>query len=149
VTGDNRLARCMVLAASPYAAGTESEEAANMIHQNGQWIWVDNTSRDQVVGAFFGLGAAYDLVDDAGVKSDIADLATRLIGFISQHQWSPNDDVLNTFVARPEELQMLVQVARHVNPSNSISGPPCCRCMRAWWWMSRPTLRTSSSTWIT
>jgi uncharacterized protein (TIGR03437 family) len=123
VTGDNRLARCMVLASSPYAAGIESQEAANTIHQNSPWIWVDNTSRDQVVGAFFGLGAAYDLVDDATVKSDIGDLATRLSGFIAQHQWSPNDDISNTFVVRPEELQMLVQVARHVNPSNSISGP--------------------------
>jgi uncharacterized protein (TIGR03437 family) len=123
VTGDNRLARCMVLAASPYAAGIESEEAKNTIHQNGSWIWVDNTSRDQVVGAFFGLGAAYDLVDDAAVKSGIGDLATRLIGFIAQHQWSPNDDFSNTFAVRPEELQMLLQVARHVDPSNSISGP--------------------------
>jgi uncharacterized protein (TIGR03437 family) len=123
VTGDNRLARCMVLAASPYAAGIESEEAANTIHQNPPWIWVDNTSRDQVVGAFFGLGVAYDVVDDATVKSDIADLTTRLIGFIAQHQWSPNDDISNTFVVRPEELQMLVQVARYVNPSNSINGP--------------------------
>ena len=123
VTGDNRLARCMVLAASPYAAGIEREEAANTIHQNGQWIWVDNTSRDQVVGAFFGLGAAFDLVDDATVKSGIADLATRLIGFVAPHQWSPNDDISNTFELRPEELQMLLQVARHVNPSNSISGP--------------------------
>jgi uncharacterized protein (TIGR03437 family) len=123
VTGDNRLARCMVLASSPYAAGIESEEAANTIHQNPPWIWVDNTSRDQVVGAFFGLGAAYDVVDDATVESDIADLATRLIGFIAQHQWSPNDDISNTFALRPEELQMLLQVARHVNPSNSISGP--------------------------
>ena len=101
VTGDNRLARCMVLAASPYAAGIESEEAENTIHQNPPWIWVDNTSRDQVVGAFFGLGAAYDVVDDATVKSDIADLATRLIGFIAQHQWSPNDDVSNTFASAP------------------------------------------------
>jgi len=123
VTGDNRLARCMVLAASPYAAGIESEEAANKIYPNGQWIWVDNTSRDQVVGAFFGLGAAYDVVDDATVKSDIADLTTRLIGFIADHQWSPNDDISNTFVLRPEELQMLVQVARHVNPSISIGNP--------------------------
>jgi uncharacterized protein (TIGR03437 family) len=123
VTGDNRLARCMVLASSPYAAGIESEEVKNTIHQNPPWVWVGNTSRDQVVGAFFGLGAAYDLVDDAGVKSDIADLTTRLIGFIAQHQWSPNDDVSNTFVVRPEELQMLVQVARHVNPSSSINGP--------------------------
>jgi uncharacterized protein (TIGR03437 family) len=123
VTGDNRLARCIVRADSPYAAGIESEEAANMIHQNPPWIWVDNTSRDQVVGAFFGLGAAYDVVDDATVKSDIADLTTRLIGFIADHQWSPNDDISNTFVLRPEELQMLVQVARHVNPSISIGSP--------------------------
>jgi uncharacterized protein (TIGR03437 family) len=123
VTGDSRLARCMVLADSPYAAGIESEEVNNKIHQNPPWIWVDNTSRDQVVGAFFGLGVAYDVVDDAGVKSDIADLTTRLSGFIAQHQWSPNDDVSNSFALRPEELQMLMQVARHVNPSNSINAP--------------------------
>jgi uncharacterized protein (TIGR03437 family) len=75
------------------------------------------------VGAFFGLGAAFDLVNDATVKSGISDLATRLIGFVAAHQWSPNDDVSNTFLLRPEELQMLLQVARHVNPANDISGP--------------------------
>src|SRR5205085_1468460 len=56
------------------------------------------------------------------LKSGISDLATRLAGFISRHQWSPNDDISNTFEFRPEELQMLLQVARHVNPSNSIGG---------------------------
>jgi len=123
VTGDNRLARCIVAANSPYAASIQTEEGHNTIHQNPPWFWVDNTSRDEVVGAFFGLGAAYDLVDDTGVKSTISDLATRLIGFIAHHFWSPNDDISNTFEVRPEELQMLLQVARHVNPSNSISGP--------------------------
>ncbi|HEY2014015.1 MAG TPA: hypothetical protein VGH38_10975 [Bryobacteraceae bacterium] len=123
VTGDNRIARCMVMANSPYAAGIQNEEASNTIHQNSPWIWVDNTSRDQVVGVFFGLGAAFDVVDDASVKSSISDLATRVIGFISGHQWSPNDDVSNTFELRPEELQMLLQVARHVNPANTVSGP--------------------------
>ena len=123
VTGDNRLARCMAQASSPYAAGIQNEEAANTIHQNPPWIWVDNTSRDEVVGAFFGLGAAFDVVDDPAVKSGISDLATRLIGFVSNHQWSPNDDISNTFVLRPEELQMLLQVARHVNPANTVSGP--------------------------
>ena len=91
VTGDNRLARCMVLASSPYALGIATEEAHNTVHQNPPWIWLDNTSRDEIVGAFFGLGAAYDLVDDPAVKSGIADLATRLIGFIQPHYWSPND----------------------------------------------------------
>lgn len=123
VTGDNRLARCMVPADWQYAAGIANEEASNSVRQNPPWIWVDNTSRDQVVGAFFGLGVAFDLVDDPMVKSGVSDLVTRLIGFISRHQWSPNDDISNTFLVRPEELQMLLQVARHVNPANSVSGP--------------------------
>jgi uncharacterized protein (TIGR03437 family) len=123
VTGDNRLARCMVLASSPYAAPISSQELSNTIKQNPPWIWVDNTSRDEVVGAFFGLGAAFDLVNDSSVRSDISDLTTRLLGFITDHWWSPNDDITNTFEERPEELQMLLDVARHVNPSNKVSGP--------------------------
>lgn len=123
VTGDNRLARCIVVASSPYAAGIASEESHNTIHQATPYFWVDNTSRDEVVGAFFGLGVTFDLVDDADVKATVSDVATRLIGFISRHQWSPNDDINNTFQVRPEELQMLIQVARHINPSNSVSGP--------------------------
>ncbi len=123
ITGDNRLARCMVPISSPWEQGIANEEAANGIHQNAPWIWVDNTSRDQVVGVFFGLAAAFDLVDDAAVKSGASDLATRMIGFISRHQWSPNDDLGNTFLLRPEELQMLLQVARHLNPANGVSGP--------------------------
>src|SRR5450759_4729240 len=93
VTGDSRLARCMVLVNSPYAAGIASEEANNGIHQSPPWIWVDNTSRDQVVGVFFGLGVAFDLVNDPAVKTGVSDLVTRLIGFISRHQWSPNDNI--------------------------------------------------------
>src|SRR5690242_9755259 len=34
VTGDNQLARCMVLASSPYAAGIASEESANHLISN-------------------------------------------------------------------------------------------------------------------
>lgn len=123
VTGDSRLARCIVPASSPYAAGIESEEAANTIHQAPPYIWVDNTSRDEVVGAFFGLAVAYDFVSDASVKSGVSALTARLIGFISSHQWSPNDDISNTFLIRPEELQMLLTVANHVDPSGNVSGP--------------------------
>jgi hypothetical protein len=123
VTGDNRLARCMFFWNSPYAVGMENEEAHNTINQNLPWIWIGNTSRDQIVGAFFGLGVAYDLVDDDWVKTTVSNLTTLLIGYISRHRWSPNDDYLSTFELRPESLQMLLQVARHVNPSNSVHGP--------------------------
>jgi uncharacterized protein (TIGR03437 family) len=123
VTGDSRLARCMVPADWPYAAGIAREEAQHTINQNPPWMWVDSTSRDQVVGAFFGLGVAFDVVDDDQVRSGVRDLATRLVGYISRHNWSPNDDLTTTFQLRPEELQMLLEVARHVNPSNQVSGP--------------------------
>lgn len=123
VTGDNRLARCMAPAGSPYAPSIEREEAHNGIHYNSFWMWMGGTSRDQVVGAFFGLAAAFDMVEDAGVRKSVSDLATRLIGFISRHQWSPDDDISTIFELRPESLQMLLQVARHLNPSNSVSGP--------------------------
>jgi len=123
ITGDNRLARCIVLANSPYAAGIAREEAANGIIYNQPWFWVGNTSRDQVVGAIFGLGVAYDLVDDAAVKSTVSDVVTRVVGYISRHQWSPNDEISSTFRLRPEGLQMLLEVARHVNPANDVSGP--------------------------
>ncbi len=123
VTGDNRLARCIVRADSPFAAGIESEEAHNTVHQAGAFVWLDNTSRDQVVGAIFGLAVAYDLVSDAQVKQDAADLVGRLIGFVSRHQWSPNDDIANTFLLRPEELRMLLAVANHVNPNQPVSPP--------------------------
>jgi hypothetical protein len=123
VTGDNRLARCLVPANSPYAAEIEREEAHHTIHHHAPWIWIDNTSRDQVVGALFGLGVAYDLVNDPTVKANIRDLVTRLIGFVAHHQWSPNDDILNTFLVRPEQLHMLLQMAHHINPAQAIRGP--------------------------
>ena len=107
----------------PFAAGIASEEAGNGVNQNPPLTWIDNTSRDQVVGAFFGLGVAFDLVDDPAVKTSASDLITRMIGFISRHQWSPNDNLTGTFQIRPEELQMLLQVARHVNPANTVEGP--------------------------
>jgi hypothetical protein len=62
-------------------------------------------------------------VDDFGIKQRISNLVTLLIGYLSGHLRSPNDDIASTFEVRPEELQMLLQVARHVNPVNIVSGP--------------------------
>lgn len=123
VTGDNRLARCAFAADSPYAQGIESEEAGNTIVPAGTWVWVDDTTRDQIVGAFFGLCAAFDLVNDPAVKSGVSNLTTLLLRYIHDHAWSPNDDISSTFLLRPEELQTIVQVGRHINPNNGISGP--------------------------
>ncbi|HYW40571.1 MAG TPA: hypothetical protein VE957_20900 [Terriglobales bacterium] len=123
VTGDNRLARCMFAASWQFAAGIESEESANTINMAPPWVWVDHTSRDEVVGVFFGLATAYDFVNDPGVHSSIGPIASRIAHYISDHLWSPGDDITTTFLVRPEELQMLLDTTRHVNPGDSISGP--------------------------
>ena len=123
VTGNNQVARCMFAANWQFAAGIESEEAGNSVKQSAPWVWIDNTSRDEIVGVFFGLGVAYDMVDDPGVKSSIGPLASRIAHFIADHQWSPDDDITTTFRVRPEELQAMLDVTRHVNPGDSISGP--------------------------
>ena len=120
VTGTNLLARCMVPANSPYAAGISSEENANGVYTNSSsgWIWIGNTSRDEYTGVIFGLGVAYDMIDDATVKSNIAALVTRLVRFLSGNNWSvvlPGGGSSTTFLVRPEEMLALVQVGRHVN----------------------------------
>jgi len=118
VTGNNLLARCIVQANSPYAAGIASEEAANKIIQAAPWFWVANTSRDQYVGAIFGLGIAYDMVNDAGVQNSISSLVTLLVRFLTGNNWTiAKQGSGDSFLLRPDELLALLQVARHVNPN--------------------------------
>jgi len=123
VTGDNRLARCMFTANWQFAGNVAGQESANSINTNSPWVWVDNTSRDEVIGVFFGLATAYDFVNDPGVHSSIGPIASPIAHYISDHLWSPDNDITTTFLIRPEELQMLIDTTRHVNPGDSISGP--------------------------
>lgn len=121
VTGTNLLARCLVPLNSPYSAGIQSEEATNGIYTNSSagYFWVGNTSRDQYMGVAFGLGVAYDMVNDAGVRSTISQLAARLVGFLTGNAWNivmPNGTISTTFLIRPDEILTLLQVGRHVNP---------------------------------
>ncbi|HEY3840636.1 MAG TPA: hypothetical protein VGL72_28885, partial [Bryobacteraceae bacterium] len=123
VTGNNRLARCMFAQNWQFANYVAMSQSSNTVNQAPPWEWVDNTSRDEIVGALFGLAAAYDFVNDPGVKSAAGALAARIAGYVSGHNWTPNDSLANTFLDRPEELQNLLDLTRHVDPGNSISGP--------------------------
>ena len=121
VTGINLLARCLVPVDSPYAAGIRSEEAGNGIHVTPLYIWVGNTSRDQYSGVMFGLGVAYDMVDDADVKASITDLVTRLIDFLRGHNWNvqmPDGSISTSFIGRGDQQLSFLQIGRHVNPSH-------------------------------
>src|SRR5207244_8045325 len=120
VTGTNLLARCLVPIDSPYAAGIRNEEASNGVYTNSPagWIWVGNTSRDQYSGALFGLAVAYDMVTDAGIKTSIGDLVTRLVDFLNGHDWSvamPDGTSSTSFLIRPDQIETFLAIGRHVN----------------------------------
>jgi uncharacterized protein (TIGR03437 family) len=118
VTGNDLLARCIVPASSPFAASIESQESSNGAYQSGPNVWIGNTSRDEYVGAIFGLGVAYDYAGNS-VQNAVSSLVTRMVANLQNHGWTivmPNGSGATTFLTRPEELLMLLQVAAHVNP---------------------------------
>src|SRR5262249_10184740 len=123
VTGTNLLARCLIPMNSPYAQAIIQEEVSNGIFQNTQfgYYWIGNTSRDQYSGVFFGLGVAYDLVDDAQVRATIAPLVTLLLDFLRGHNWfvtMPNGAISTTFVGRADQQLSFLQVGRNVNSAH-------------------------------
>ncbi len=122
VTGINLLARCAVPVASDFATGIAQEEAANGVWfgsaGGNAYMWIGNTSRDQYSGAIFGLGVAYDMIDDPSVRNQAAALTTRLVQFLVDHLWNvvmPDGSISTTFIIRPDQQLALAQVARHVN----------------------------------
>ena len=120
VTGNNVLARCLIPDDSPYAQGIQNEEAHNGIYHTGPGnFWVGNTSRDQYAGVMFGLGVAYDLIDDQALKASIAGVVTRMVQFLKDHGWTvvlPDGTITTTFINRPDQQLAFLQLARHVNP---------------------------------
>src|SRR5262245_5095258 len=78
VTGTDLLARCVVPLDSPFAPGITQEEAHNGVYLGSlnhiPYFWVGDTSRDQYSGALFGLGVAYDMVDDSAVRAEASAL---------------------------------------------------------------------------
>ena len=124
ITGDNLLARCLIPTGSSYAARLVDEEKGHGVRKatlNGQeYYWIGNTSRDQYSGIFFGLGVAYDVVDDSQVRAEISDLVTRLLDFLVARNWlvvMPDGSISTSFSGRAEQRLSFLQVGRHVNPS--------------------------------
>jgi hypothetical protein len=129
VTGTNVLARCAVPVEwedSVDKRAIVTEEAAHGVYtttlKGTPYYWIGNTSRDQYLGVFFGLGVAYDLVDesmDPKLRKFTGKLISRLLNKVMNDAWSvrmPNGSVSTTFVARVDQQLSLLQVGRRVNP---------------------------------
>ena len=124
VTGTNLLARCLVPTDSPYAQGIITEEATHGVYtaslESKTYHWIGNTVRDEYAGIFFGLGVAYDAVEDSDVRSEIREITTRLLDFLLQNNWAvimPTGEISTIFWARPDQQLSFLQVGRRINPS--------------------------------
>jgi hypothetical protein len=123
VTGNNLLARCAVPIESEFAEGILSEERSHGVYignvdQRG-YFWIGNTSRDQYFGVFFGLAAAWDLIDDPNMRPTIADLTWRMLDFLQMHGWTvvmPDGRPSTTFLGRMDQQLTLLQIGRHILP---------------------------------
>lgn len=123
VTGTNLLARCLVPTDWPFASSITHEEAGHGIYSgtvDGQsYQWVAGTSRDQYAGVFFGLGVAYDMVEDPSVRAFIHAEVTALLSFLLDNSWAvvmPDHSVSTVFWGRADQQLSFLQVGRHINP---------------------------------
>ncbi len=124
VTGSDVLARCAVPADSPYAADITGEESIHGIRTGVvdgiPHYWAGNTSRDQYSGVFFGLTAAWNLVDDQEVHDWVSMLATRMLNRLLEDNWivrMPEGEITTTFIGRADQQLSLLKLGRRCNPN--------------------------------
>ncbi|HJU68273.1 MAG TPA: hypothetical protein VJ650_08480 [Gemmatimonadaceae bacterium] len=123
VTGTDLLARFYMPTTSPYVADITAGEQKHTRREgtiDGQpYFWWGNTSRDQYSGVFFGLGVAYDLVDDAQAQRHVKRVITRMLDFLLRNGWNvvmPDGQISTTFIGRADQQLSFLQVGRRVNP---------------------------------
>jgi hypothetical protein len=124
ITGNGLLARCAFPVSWKYAQSVIEEERRHGIYYrviNGDtYVWIGNTSRDQYSGVFFGLGVAYDLVEDAQVRAEIKTITTRLLDYLLDKNWQvtmPDGEISTIFTGHPEQRLSFLAVGRRVNSS--------------------------------
>jgi hypothetical protein len=129
VTGTDTLARCRLPVAWEDGVNERfivREEAGHGVYTSTYAgepnYWIGNTSRDQYVGVFFGLGVAHEVfgpLDDERFGPVIRDVVTRMLAKLLEDDWSvrmPDGAISTTFVGRFDQQLALLQLGRQMNP---------------------------------
>jgi hypothetical protein len=122
VTGNNLLARMWLPADSPWLDAIAREERHHLAYESTldgkPAVWIGNTSRDQYMGFFFGLSVAFEWINDAGIRAEIAGIVTRALEFLLDKGWAvvmPGGEASTVFWQRVDQRLALLQVGRQVN----------------------------------
>jgi hypothetical protein len=108
--------------------------------------WEGHATRDQYAGVLFGLGVAYDLVDDAALRSICRDAIVWLTNVLIGSHWSmrnpssengkPVKAWFETFLIYPHHQLGVLQLARHVAPGQFAEAYERTRRKIWWWWVT-------------
>jgi hypothetical protein len=82
------IARCAAPDVAPYNTAYTSHD--RYVQGVGEWegyFWINNTSRDQYSGWFFGMTLAYDLIDDEPTRELIRDDIAAVIANLTENNW--------------------------------------------------------------
>lgn len=138
VTGNDLLARCAVPKDSPFADGIIREESNNRAY-DGTCLgkpcsWIGNTSRDQYISVFFGLGVAHEILADPAIRAATNDLITRLLNRLLSDAWvvrMPDGRLSTSFIQRSDQTLSLLAIGARVNPSRFSSRYSSTRFLEA------------------
>ncbi|MDX1980641.1 MAG: hypothetical protein SFV51_10255 [Bryobacteraceae bacterium] len=122
VTGEDLLARCAFPQDSPFAAGILHEEQHHGSFEGTclgrPCYWIANTSRDQYIGVFFGLTAAYQHIGDAAFRNAATQTATRLLDKLLRDNWAvrmPDGRISTSFIGRADQRLSLLAAGARIN----------------------------------
>jgi hypothetical protein len=116
------LARCAFPVDSPWAAGLKLGENEHPSFQgtvDGQkWTYIAEVSRDQWVGVYFGLTAAWNLVDEPEIRATVRWLAVRGANSLLKRNWilrDPDGAITTTFWGRADQQLMILKLVRRLD----------------------------------
>lgn len=135
ISGTGLLARTMFPPDSKVVKWREQDASWKKVVYKGREMYYDSyVTRDQYEGVFFGVAAAYDLIDNQDVKNICRAIVTRLTDYLIAKNWILyNPDAsrpVETFVGRFDQMLSILQIAKHINPDRFAAK---YESTRKWW----------------
>lgn len=89
------------------------------VYQGTNYVMWDHISRDQYMGVFFGMSAAYDLIPDPGLRAKIRADVELALDYILANGWTArrrNGEISTTWGTNYPQILAWLHVGNQVNP---------------------------------
>ncbi len=118
--GGGHLSRCILPMSYPGAAAQLADPTWYTTTLHGlPYVAQDSISRDQYLGVMYGLGCAYDFLDDPGSRKLAGSLIIRVVEYLEGNGWvaMEHDNVTWSapFIQSPDKMVAFAALAAHVD----------------------------------